>query len=465
MSKWSRKSVDANSEKNIVTGLITSDQFITEVHGMLQPHFFRTTYTQLISMWCIDYFKKYKRAPGQEIQELFSVYARSKNADEDQIELIEKYLSGLSKSYEEQTKFNLKYALDNAELYLRTRKIEIHRENINSLLVKNKIIEAEKEIAKFKQITRPSTTGIDILKDNVNKYLNEEEDVLFRFPGALGNLVGDFCREDFVSLAAPMKRGKTFWLIFMAMIGLFAGLKVVYYDFESGRSKMLRRFYQAMTGEPKKKQVVHFPFFDEDNYIESKKLKKKGLTAGMINKKRKQVQGMVSEGRIQMINKPQYSMCVSDIRTDLDNLEYYHGFVPDVILVDYADILAPEKYSERREERHRINETWGSLRGLAQEKHCLVVTVSQTNKATFKKDIEQDDLAEDIRKMAHVTHMISLNQTNEDKKRGFMRVGTLALRDDEFFVDNEVIVLQCLPIGKPYLDSRFKKEVKNLENV
>ncbi len=133
-----------------------------------------------------------------------------------------------------------------------------------------------------------------------------------------------------------------------------------------------------------------------------------------------------------------------------------------MIIIDYADILAAEQHMQSREERHKLNATWGGLRSLAQEKKCLVVTGTQTLRSTFKKDISEADIAEDIRKLAHVTHMFALNQNKEDKKRGVMRVGALVLRDDDFHIDNEVIALQCLAIGKPCLDSKWKYKVKNL---
>jgi replicative DNA helicase len=461
MSKWKRKQIDVDIEKDILIGIITNDRFITEIQKMLVMENFKTPYAKKIVMWCNEYFKKYKKAPGKNIKSIFNSYIKNQNIDETQIELIEKFLSGLSDSYIKKN-FNLQYALDKAELYFRTRQIELHRDNIVALLMRNEIDEAEKEIATFKRVTRPSTVGIDILNDNINKYLNEEYEKLFSLPGDLGKLVGTFHRGDFVAVAGPAKRGKTWWLILFAMESFFAELNILYFDLESTESKMLNRFYTHMSGQPKNKEIISLPYFDENNFIQQRKVKKEGLTGKIINKKREQLKQMVAKGSIRLMNAAQYSINVTDIKVILDNLEYYHNFIPDVIIIDYGDILSPEKYYEGKDERHRINRTWGSLRSLAQEKHCLVVTGTHTNKLTFKKDIEQGDLSEDIRKMAHITHGIALNQTTEDKKQSLMRIGVIALREEEFFVDEEVIVLQCLKIGQPYIDSRFKKKVKNL---
>ena len=38
-----------------------------------------------------------------------------------------------------------------------------------------------------------------------------------------------------------------------------------------------------------------------------------------------------------------------------------------------------------------------------------------------------------------------------------MRIGTLALRHDDFDLIDEAIVLQCLMIGRPYVNSEILK--------
>ena len=57
--------------------------------------------------------------------------------------------------------------------------------------------------------------------------------------------------------------------------------------------------------------------------------------------------------------------------------EKQDGFVPDLIVVDYADLIVPES---RGEFRHQQNEIWKGLRRLSQEKgEPLVITASQSD--------------------------------------------------------------------------------------
>ena len=59
--------------------------------------------------------------------------------------------------------------------------------------------------------------------------------------------------------------------------------------------------------------------------------------------------------------------------------------------------------------------------------------------------------------------MIALNQNKDDKKKNIMRLNMLAIRDEEFHIGEEIVVLECKYIGKPFLDARWKKDVKNFK--
>jgi replicative DNA helicase len=455
-SPWKRTTVNSDIEKEILTGLITDDKYIKEIQQFFRNELLQIPYVKTISKWCFEYHKKYDKAPQSDIQEIYNSHSNKGKIDETQLELIGKFLSQLSDNYEKAN--NVALQIDKAERYFKSRKIESLRDDLSAMLVADKIEEAEKSIGKFERVSRPSTIGIDIIRDNINHILFEDSDVLFRFPGALGDMVGDFCREDYALIAGPMKRGKSFWLQEIGLRALVRNLNVIYYSLEMSEKKMLKRIFQYFTGETKKEEDILLPFF-KSNAIEYKEVAKKGLTGDSILKKRKRIEKMINNSSFRLCSFPTGSISVDDIKIHLDNLDHYNHFVPDVIIVDYADILAPERQSSK-EERHRSNDTQKALRGLAQERHCLVVSASQTTRNTLSKDIDQEDIAEDVRKLAHATTVIALNQNKEDKKKNIMRVGMMVVRDDEFHVDDEVIVLECRKIGRCFLDSRWAKNVE-----
>ena len=448
--------MDLDMEKEIVTGLLFSDEYTKQLVPVFNKYLFQVSYIRLLSGWCIEYYNTYKKAPAENIIHIVKGYMEQGKVNEDDVELIHKFLQTV-KPYDNK---NIDFYVDRAEKYLRKRRLEQLRDDLSSLCLVNDVDKAENAVATFKRIARPKTIGIDIFRDEIIAIMDNDLDKLFRMRGALGDLIGDFCRQDFVAVAAPMKRGKTYWLQEIAIEAMQRELNIVFYSFEMSEKKMLRRIYQQILGETKNEYIaeINYPYFDHDGRIKFRKSNKKGLSTEMIERRRKRLVKYM-HNKFLLCTYPTGSINVDDVRNHLDTLLHFNNFVPDVIVIDYADIMAPERFSSR-DERHKLNDTWKALRGLAQERNCLVVTATQTNRSTFNKDIEESDIAEDIRKLAHATTVIALNQDKEDKKNNIMRVKVLVSRDDVFHVDDEVIVLECREVGRCYVDSRWSKDVK-----
>jgi len=146
------------------------------------------------------------------------------------------------------------------------------------------------------------------------------------------------------------------------------------------------------------------------------------------------------------------SINIQGIISHLDMLEITEGFIPDVIFIDYADILAPETLGVDRRDQH--DERFRALRRLSQDRHCCVVTATQSNSEAYKQmTLNLRSYSEDKRKNAHVTVMAGLNQTDVEKIYGIMRYNIIAAREGESSSLETVTVLQCLPRGRVFLDT------------
>lgn len=146
------------------------------------------------------------------------------------------------------------------------------------------------------------------------------------------------------------------------------------------------------------------------------------------------------------------TLSVKEIYSLLDLWERQDDFVPDMIVIDYADLLA----AETREFRHAQNEIWKGLRGLSQAKHCLVITATQADAKSYEQErLKLSNFSEDKRKYAHVTAIYGLNQDPQgrEKELGIMRINELVVREAEFSSTREVTVLQSLNTGQPCLTS------------
>lgn len=158
--------------------------------------------------------------------------------------------------------------------------------------------------------------------------------------------------------------------------------------------------------------------------------------------------------RFKLVCYPAGTLSVAEIKKCLDEWERYDGFVPDVVVIDYADLLSAE--GGGNEFRHRQDFIWKGLRALSQERHVLLATATQADAESYKRGrLSISNFSEDKRKLAHVTAQYGLNQDTigREKKLGLMRINEIVVREGEFSADNEVCVLQDLAAGRPFLES------------
>jgi hypothetical protein len=152
---------------------------------------------------------------------------------------------------------------------------------------------------------------------------------------------------------------------------------------------------------------------------------------------------------------PRFSASIDDMLRDLDYVERFDNFIPDIIVADYANIMKPAK-GDRQEGYQAIDDIWKRLAGLAGERHCLVITGSQGTRGSLKKTTkEEDDVPEWIGILGHVDVFAAINQTPEEKKKGMLRWNVIEHRHRNFNPLDCVITLNQLSTGQVLLDSEF----------
>jgi replicative DNA helicase len=362
----------------------------------------------------------------------------------------------LSKDWEKVQVTNVSYTIKNAIDFFKLRSLEVLKEEIEEAVQINDSALGEKLISEYKRVEKPIGKGINLLKNSseIVQAFSREHEILFQYPGDLGKCLGPFARGDFFAIIGEEKKGKTQYLWYTAYRALMLGYKVLFVSLEMSKNQMLRRMWQGMVGQPVKTEHISIPYFKEvrDGRFEIKhrKEKRKGIDTDIkeIEKKQRFYRKMVRTGAIQLIAYPSDGASVDDLKTELINLEYYEGFIPDVIVIDYADIM---KLSNQREYRHQLDQVWKALRGIAQERSALVVTGSQVN--------DRGRVAEDRRKLAHVTIMMRIEQDNAEEELGIIMMSTVVQREGKAY-RGKIGVLQCYEIGRPYLNSLMVDKIK-----
>lgn len=434
-----REKIDLLNEKDILVGLIVSDEFCKEISPIIDIKDLQVDYSRVIVSWIKPYFEEFGKAPKTDILKLYRSHI-SEISNESLQNNILTFIEKLDEKYN--GKRNDAYAIQEAIKYLKSRNLQNLSQDIEAYITSGDIDKAESLITKYRKVEKESGESVDLLNDAdiVRESFTEEQDKLFSFKGAYGRLVGDIHREDFIAFLASMKVGKTFTLIDCGIEALKNGLNVVMFSLEMSRTNMIKRVWKSLSGQVTEDIEITVPEFVQEGEkyrVEEKTVHKKASSILEVEKKQKSLKRLFRGGNLKIFAEPAYSMTVEKLETKLDDLNH-NGFIPDVIIIDYADIMLPS--NSRLDYRNQLDDIWKRLRAMAQKRKCAVFTASQASRGAINKEATADMISEDIRKLAHVTSMVSISKDEYCKNHSLAMFSQLAVREGEPITDRKSVV-------------------------
>lgn len=464
-----RKKYKGDEERTILTGMIVNSRVLGKIVSGLKSEKkpFRSKWSNQIYAWCHDFFTKYNKAPRGSIRVLFSSFASTQD-DEAVIELIEKYLASLSDDYRTLAKeINEDYLVDMASRYFSEIRFTRLKDQLEAGLLRHDMESVKEGLATFSPVSFATSATVEVITDEEawkEAVEVQEDQTLVHYPGALGQFFDThLCRDGFISFLAPEKRGKSFWLIDIAWRAAVRSKRRTFFFSVGDMSKrqMMQRFVVRATRRPLAAGDIQIPkrvvqMGSGESRVSSETL---SFPHRISTKEWKQAQRKIQQltsansSLLKMECSANSTTTVHDIETSL-NEEIKKGWVPDVVVIDYADILAPEAGARSLDFRHQTNETWKALRRMSQRFHCLVVTATQSDAASYDaKVLTKKNFSEDKRKLSHVTGMAGLNQTDEEKQKGVYRVNWILLREGIYYETRCVTVAGSLALANPAMKS------------
>jgi len=257
-------------------------------------------------------------------------------------------------------------------------------------------------------------------------------------------------------LIALAKGGKSWFLLNLAKHTLLHGRRcVVYITLELKRPLVLKRAFQVFFGlSTRELSAIKRPKFkrDDDGYF---------LDLEMVDVRRHTsmdapgVEAKLRKFQSRLRNRPKFivkefpsgELSLRGLTAYLDGLES-HGIIPDLICLDYADLMELDSHHLRESTRA----TYVGLRGLAQKRNIGIATVTQSNRSgTKQKQVDVYNASEDFGKIAVADTVLTLSRTDEEKQLGLARLFVAAGRED---ADRFTILLsQRFEVGQFALDS------------
>ncbi len=464
-----RKKIDGRLERRFLIAMITSKSFLASAAPFLDPELFQATFVRRVVRWCVEYWEKYSDAPGRSIEAIFRSWVETEEQDESEVKLIEDLLGELSVEADQDESLNVQYLLDELGRYLSIRKLGRLQETVEGYLIQGQCEEAVREVTEFTSVRLGQGQGFDPLRDHSvwERAFAEPAEPLFTFGGDAGRFLNRaLVRDGLLGIQGPEKRGKTYACLEFALRALQSRRRVAFFEVgDLSEAQIMLRLGTRLTGQPRYKDQlgeievpVKIRREKDSDGKEDIEVETQTRTCDRTVNRRSAIRacrrfirrcgfGKVSHFMVSI--HPNDSINVKGIEGILERWQHELEFVPDLVVIDYADILAPEK--GRKDARDQVNDTWKALRRMSQERHCLVIAPTQAAARSYDADVQSmTHFSEDKRKLAHVTAMLGLNQRPEEKERGLMRFNWIVLREAEFMTKRCLWVAQCMSLARPF---------------
>lgn len=461
-----RTRVDLGEERRILTHMIVSSEYLSQLRGIGEARLFESGFARTIAGWVWEFYEIAKEAPGRAIEDIWRRKA-PEIRDEAQTTLISEYLTSLSREWEQASPNNVTYSTGQALAWFKLRSLAQLRERLDAALAGGDHGTAERLIGEYRRIERPGGSRVDMLSpDHIGRILGaftSVEDPLLRLPGALGDVIGPIIRGDFIGVVAPPKRGKSWFADFIAQHGVVAGCRTLVLNLEMTEEQMIRRRWQGMLGvtqdKPAKVQMPRFISMTETSWhidqTEENVEGMDGVTAEDIATAQTNFRRTFRSGVAHLECMSGAKLSPAKLRSYLQNADTYDGIQYDLVVLDAPYLMQDD--GANRELRHRLDAINRDLRAIAQEFSIAMVVTHQGDATTIdgKKDVKAGSTSESkVGILSHYTKMIALNQREREKRMGLWRVACDITRDGEGTA-GQAVVLNCLKIGRPYLDSRM----------
>jgi len=365
--------------------------FFDQIIEVLDINFFEIKYLQIFAQTLINYRNKYNQHPNTELM-MTLLRTELNHHDKATATLVRNFYARIhtSDGVEEAA-----YVKDKAIDFCRKQALKGAMMQSAKLLNNSSFDEIEKLIKDALVLGTDNNFGHDFHKDCLERFeLAARNPISTGWPRMDEICKGGLGNSELGVVVAPTGAGKSMVLVHLATRALLEGKTVVYYTLELKDAVVGQRF---------------------DCCISKVNLGEHRTKKEEILKKIEDI-----DGTLIIKEYPTKSASVQTIKNHIEKLRK-RGIEPDLILVDYADLLRAVRSSS--EKRHELEETYEGLRGLAQTYDIPCWTASQTNRGGLNAEvITMEAISEAFNKCFVADFIFSLSRTTLDKQSNKGRI-------------------------------------------
>jgi replicative DNA helicase len=367
----------------VLASLLNHKEFLINIHDILSEDYFDNQAHKWVVKEILKYYEKYHTTPTMEVLKV-----ELKKVQNEVLQIsIKEQLKEAYKSLND----DLAYIEEEFSNFCKNQQLKKALLQSVDLLQAGDYDSIKFMIESAMKAGQDKNVGHEYSKDIESRY-REEHRIAVPTPWGEFNelLQGGLGGGDFGLIFGNPGGGKSWALVALGGHAVKMGFNVIHYTLELGEDYVGRRYDAYFTQIPVNKITQH----------------------------KKEVSEVVEQipGRLIIKEFPTGKATISTLESHIKkciDLE----FQPDLILVDYVDLLRSKRNSKERKEE--IDDIYVGTKGLARELNLPIWSVSQVNRAGSKDDIiEGDKAAGSYDKMMITDFAASLSRKKEDKVNG-----------------------------------------------
>tara|TARA_B110000503_G_scaffold132189_1_gene207855 strand:+ start:161 stop:1528 length:1368 start_codon:yes stop_codon:yes gene_type:complete len=367
----------------VISALLTHKDFLININDIISDEYWDNQAHKWIIKEIIRYYEKYHTTPSMDILKV-----ELKKVDNEVLRVSIK--EQLREAYEASAD-DLEYVREEFSTFCKNQQLKKALLNSVDLLKAGDFDGIKFLVESALKAGQDKNIGHEYNKDIEARFREDARKVIATPWERINDLLqGGLGNGDFGLIFGNPGGGKSWSLVALGGYAVRMGCNVLHYTLELGEDYVGRRYDAFFTNTPVDK----------------------------ILKNRKKVEDVIPQLPGELIIKefPTGRATISTVEAHIRKVKDL-GVEPDLIIIDYVDLLSTNKRTSDR--KGEIDDIYTSTKGLARELNIPIWSVSQVNRAGAKDDvIEGDKAAGSYDKIMITDFCLSLSRKAKDKVNG-----------------------------------------------
>ena len=366
-------------QTKLIACLFKDRVFLQQIMDILEPSYFESEANICIVENIRSYFIEYKQPPTMEVMSV-----KVKEIDNDMLQT--QVVEHLKDSYKQLDAPDLEFVKEQSIKFCKNQVLKSAIMESVQLLERGEFEQIKMTIDEAMKAGLERAIGHEYIEHVDERYLESVRNTVGTGWDIIDDIAdGGLGKGELGVMVAPSGIGKSWALVNVGAAAVKAGLNVIHYTLELNEAYVGLRYDAVLSGIQAQELKYHI----------------------------EEVKEIVGKLKGNLIVKyyPTKGGTVNTLASHIEKCRM-QGFDPDLIIVDYADLLR----GHGKEVRHELGNIYEDLRGLAGEQEIPCWTASQANRSALSDDIiGAEKIAESYAKIMTADLVISLSRKIEDK--------------------------------------------------